>query len=445
MSSKMKKEALTIIAVVALALIFLVSGCTQVQEQEQTQGQLVQQTGEEQASQEQSIVAPTQQEPQQPTTEPDKSRRDQILQDGNPQTQDLIESCPKNISGIFTYPIVENEEIENIPPLGHINAKNKHVIPISHTYYTFKKDGDVVRRAQIFAPADSLVESISKVDVLNKSGKLIDSDFSIYFFPCKEIRVSFIHVRELSGHFKKMYEATQPHCYVEEKTSLSLCNAGINKMIKAGDSIGWGGGSLPALDVAVDDARVINPFISPERYTPHNLQGICPLDLYSGDLKISMYNKLMDPDGNKRTTEPQCGSVAQDILGTAQGEWFIGSAREPDAESEGKVLSIIHYNLEPLPGIIAASGTIVPYSGMLAFIPRHSGFINREPSEIKDSNIYCFQNEQGEFTKYVIGDGRLFTGRILIQLIDAKTLKAEYQEKSCDESLNFSSPIIYER
>lgn len=388
------------------------------------------------------------------TNESNKPTNKQVLkqnknqQDTNSQAQD-IPSCPKNISGIFTYPIVDNDAIDHIPPMGHINAKNKHVLPIPHTYIIFKKDGDVTRKTQIFSPADLLVQDISKVDVFDKSGKLVLSDFSIYFSPCKEIRVSFIHVSELSDLMAQMYNAVEAYCY-RAGANINICKADINKKITAGDPIGWGGYSLPGLDVPIDDTRVSHPFISKERYNTHSLQGICPLDLYAGDLKISLYDKLTDPDGNKRITEPRCGSVAQDIAGTAQGEWFAPGTHElsADAESNGKVLSIVHYNLEPSPGlagVIAASGTIVPYSGMIAFVPRHDGFINREPSEIKDQNIFCFQNEQGSFTKYVVGDGRIFTGRILTQLVDASRLKAEYQEKNCDEAFNFVSPTIYER
>lgn len=373
----------------------------------------------------------------------------QSQQDQTPQVQTpQIASCPKNVSGIFTYPMVKIDEIRNIPPLGHVNLGNKHAAPIQHVYFVFKNHDDTIQvRTQIFAPADSLLESISRADVLDESGKVVDSDFSVYFLPCKEIRVQFIHVRELSEALAKIYDAAQTNCYYEDRYKLRLCNVNPNTIINAGEPIGWGGGSQPALDVEVNDARVMNAFANPQRHTPFRLSAICPLDLYSGDLKTALYDKLADADGRrKRTTEPRCGSVAQDIPGTAQGEWFIGTAKEPDADFEGKMLALIHHNLEPIPGIIATTGTIVPYSGLLVFSPRHEGFVNREPSEIKDQNIYCFQNEQSEFTKHAgTGNGRRFTGRILIQLIDAKTLKAEYQEKSCDESFNFSSPTIYER
>ncbi len=369
---------------------------------------------------------------------------DQSWQDLNPPQDPNAASCPEDISSILKLPIIENEYLDRISPLGHVKGDDRmHVIPISHIYYVNSKP------AQIFSPADLWFESIDRLTQIDASGKAIWSDFNIYMSPCKEIRIEFDHVRNLSDAFAQMLNESEEHCSTDPPTTkrrYETCHAEIKKEIKMGDPIGWGGGyGNLGLDVSAYDVRIKNPFISPERYRFPHLQGICFLDLYSGSLKEFLYDKIETPEGGKRMTEPRCGSIAQDVSGTVQGEWFIGNISADQAEREGKVLSIVHFEFDPLPGIVATSGTLVLSPGMLAFAPRHEGLVNREPSEIKDSNIYCFQHEQRERMAVAYSSVKPFTGRILIQLVDSKTLKAEYQEKSCDESFNFNTPTAYER
>ncbi len=369
-------------------------------------------------------------------TNKQESRKNQSWEDTNPQTQDLIESCPENISGILTYPILENEVIDHMVPLGHINPERKHVKPISHMYYNLKKEAGKV---PIFAPADSFI-SIGEYKFFDESGKVVDRVFNLDLIPCKELWIHLLAVHDISDNLEKMLNNSKP-CEVTKGCQTD----GLKKNIKAGDLIG----QTAVLEIAAYDSRNISPFISPERYHYTELHGVCPIDLFSNHLKKALYGKLSDPESAwRRTIEPRCGSVAQDIPGTIQGEWFIVSIPQR-ADYDVGVLSIIHGNFDPLPGVIAIVDTIVPSPSIVGFTPRYEGFINREPSEVKDSKIYCYYHEKKallpEGFRDEIYSGTKLTGRILVQLIDNKTLKIEYQEKNCDGSLNFNSPTIYER
>lgn len=309
-----------------------------------------------------------------------------------------IPNCPENINGILNHPIIENQYLDRISPLGHVKADDRmHVIPISHIYYVNSKP------AQVFAPADVWIESIDSLTQIDALGNVLWSDFNIYMSPCREIKIDLYHVRNLSDDYKQRLNESEENCSTDPPTAkrrYKTCHAEVKRKIKAGEPIGWGGGyGNLGLDVAAYDSRIKNNFISPERYRFTHLQGIC----------------------------------------------FLGAISADQAEKEGKVLSIVHFELEPPSGIIATSGTIVSSPGMLAFIPRHEGSINREPSEVKDSNTYCFQHEDSESIVPAYSSVKPFTGRMLIQLIDPKTLKAEYQEKKCNETFNFVSPTLYER
>ena len=348
----------------------------------------------------------------------------------NPYIEDHSEvaHCPQNISGIFTHHIVDIATIDHMVPLGHINPANKHVKPISHIYHSFKKE---VGRVPVYMPADSLLVGLGTLKT--PEGLL----YNIEFVPCREIQVSMMDISEISDDLAKILEAKGGECGTG-------CWAEVNKQFKAGERIG----KTTILDLGVYDQRSVTPFISPERYTYTMLHGVCPLDLFSDELKDSFYSKFSVGEW-QRNTEPRCGSVAQDIYGTIQGEWFVGSASEQRWDYDVKVLSIIHGNYDPMPGIIAAVDTIVPSPSIVGFTPRHEGLINRESSEVRDSEIYCYYNEKEALIpknfRDAIFSGTRLTGRIILQLIDAKTLKVEYQEKNCDEAFNFVSPTIYER
>ena len=129
----------------------------------------------------------------------------------------------------------------------------------------------------------------------------------------------------------------------------------------------------------------------------------------------------------------------QDILGTIQGNWK--AQNQPNPKSELTLMGIVHNNIDPSIGIIGVAGVISNH-GSIDFAPQHSGLTNREPSEVTaNGEVYCYQSGSHK----QVSSAPAIQGRILIQLIDGKTLKAEHQEKSCDEGLYFSSPTIYER
>jgi hypothetical protein len=76
--------------------------------------------------------------------------------------------------------------------------------------------------------------------------------------------------------------------------------------------------------------------------------------------------------------------------------------------------------------------------GAMEYIPNHSGFINREPSEVRaDGNTYCYEPQDNLW--FTVG------GKILVQLIDDHTLKVEHKEGSCNDNESFITPFVYER
>ena len=117
-----------------------------------------------------------------------------------------------------------------------------------------------------------------------------------------------------------------------------------------------------------------------------------------------------------RTAPPLCGTIDQDVPGTAQGDWY--HAGSPDSP-EDPHLALAHDNVVVSSGVFS-SGTSIPGLqglGTLLFSPAHSGRVQREFSEVvADGNEYCYDS----FTNLV--------GSILVlKMPDAFSLQIEKQ------------------
>lgn len=360
-----------------------------------------------------------------------------------------VPSCPKEYGGLLTAEIMNDDAYNVISPLGNLNPGGGHIIPTDHMYMA-NITNNKSAKAEVFAAGDMWLTELNESKAYDEQGNLLASEIGFSFHPCKEITLEYgvnELAPELGNDLQAVIRSSKKSCYSGEKPhGLSeQCKYSINYQVKAGQLLGWTDRNEATLDVGAYDTRVSLPFINPKRYSERTLHTICPFDLYSGELKDSFYQKLGGRSENenaiaRRTIEPRCGTVMQDVAGTAQGEWFVGKDPNESSEFDGTVISFVHDNVDPSKAVIVIAGTIIPQAGQFTFIPKYQGVINREPTEVKDSSIYCFQNEFPEY-----GTGVRLTGRILIQLTGPKTLKAEHQEKSCNESLNFNLPTIYER
>ncbi|MFA5070311.1 MAG: hypothetical protein WC528_03435 [Patescibacteria group bacterium] len=185
-------------------------------------------------------------------------------------------------------------------------------------------------------------------------------------------------------------------------------------------------------------------------------RAMCLFDLYKGDLKDQYFSKfgvylsqreetingksVITPlDFMARTKEPVCGEIIQDIPGTAQGVWW---GDNPEVY-QTKALAIVHYNMDPSIGIFSMDKSITGDYSVVMFFPKHSGIINREPSEITaDDNIYCFMDDYSAEKQL---SREKMAGKILVQLINDHRLKVEHQDGSCSSDESFINPFEYQR
>lgn len=337
-------------------------------------------------------------------------------------------------------------EVKNLGPLGHITTP-RHAFPMEHMEYGIPQDAqDKTIKTTLYAPG--AVHIIGIRETIYKKDGMPDPNhpyFSIAFTPCKDVLFYWEGMHTISDALRQAINRATSTLIVEgnpnDPNGSAMMQYRVDYVTKAGEILGsvggpgtaggaleWGGRDfripkLGFLGTPVPDARV--------SYT------VCPIDYYPEPLKSTLYEKFA------RKVSPRCGLVMQDLAGTIQGNW-LGVGYPGDIGDA--MLGIVHHNNSPDIGIIAASGFIHSH-GTVFFNPRHSGTLNREPSEVKaDGQIYCYQNGD-EFAPGIVNlnISPRIPGRILVQLQSDLTLKVEQQNKTCAEPVSFVSPKTYKR
>ena len=356
----------------------------------------------------------------------------------NPSVTNSLVSCQGN--NFLTVSPIDLDKLDRIVPLGLIHPPG-HALPMDHMLLSVPSDGRV--KVDVKAPGTVHIFGVRQV-TYKRDGAVEGKIYSIAFTPCKELTFYFEAMSTLSDSLQKIIQPQkcEPNSQKEGRREFEFCEYLVDFFVKGGEIIGTAGGVdsiSKSLDWGSYDIRIAKlPFIGRGDEGPNKavFYTTCPLDYYSSPLKDQLYDKLT------RKVEPRCGEIMQDKAGTIQGNWQAKKEFMKDGSTSwSPFMGIGHNAHDPSIGVIGVAGTISDV-GIIGFTPKHDGSINREPSEVtSDGKMYCYFHNQ---TPPWSGDPE-FSGRILLQLIDDKTLKIEYQDKSCDESLNFISPTIYQR
>lgn len=348
-------------------------------------------------------------------------------------------TCPS--SPIFTKIPVDPDKILFVTPLGNLNPPD-HTTPTDHIYLVVKNNNEIHPEfvTKVFAPADITITRITH-STTKKSSKEFSNDYSIDFSPCQDIQAKFGHVTKLSSKLTSLVDHGKSDCqtqYPRPEDEYTYCNLELNEKISSGEELGEvGGGTSTGLDFWAIDLRSKElSYANSKRYNLYQLHTVCPVDLFEQSQK-AILSKKFGRSEKKRSIEPLCGAINQDVVGTAQGNWTTaeGYIDRPDAWS--KALALVHDNIDPAIGIVSIGGTI-GNPAKIQFSPTSSGLVNREFSQVKDNQVYCYEGQS-------IGFNLSPSGRVLIQLTSDKALKAEYQNSSCQDNFRFVNPKTYYR
>jgi hypothetical protein len=364
--------------------------------------------------------------------------------------------CPKDLSGVFTKSFIDPEKILAIRPLGFTTGRD-HILPVDHIGFTFKVNS-ANEKVPVYAPSQITITQISKHTDYTADGKPFTnaSNYMFDFTICPEVTGWSEFVQDLSPQLQNIWDqAKKQHDEGPLNQGARAVNDStrISYTAKSGELIGYTS-AQPSLALSIFDRRYKRTDLDFSYYIDSDRRAfaVCPTDLYSGELKKILTDKYgyyedrqgLTPGFTPRTIEPRCGQIIQDLAGTLQGDWFANRPKQGEnLESEGKTISFIHNNYDPTIGMISIGGNITPNPQTFSFKPAHKITVNREFSETRTGEVYCYKNDStlGAFIFAPSNNDN----RVLVELLDVHHLKIEVQSGDCGGNPEFVNPFNYER
>lgn len=294
------------------------------------------------------------------------------------------EPCPD--SPFFSVSPVDFSKIDHVVPLGNLNPPG-HTFPTDHMYISLTRQPGANRPdiATLYSPGNLVITSVSASQHVNAGF----TDFDISLQPCDRVRIVLGHVSSLAPELFGETDLEDGWTLVNEYTTGDETYRRWSKEyhieVQAGEVIGTTGGNNDqwCLDIGVYDQRITtSQAANPERWRRHGdyLFAACFLDYYGEGEVLESLISLVSRDPVDGEGLP-CGSVIQDISGTAQGAWFLEGA--PEYAQEDANLALVYSNFHPNQPVIS-TGTSIPglVSGVYAFPPEDSGVLNRRFSDV---------------------------------------------------------------
>lgn len=362
-----------------------------------------------------------------------------IAGDGGDSSAKDLPACTTN--AIFDH--LPTSDVDNIGGMGLTYAE--HILPVQddHIYLNAaRNNSDVI----VYSPGNvTLVQVVVQKHTAGTDAGL-GTDYAYFFSACKSIMFGFIHMHTLSDRIKQALTTVTPKCGDQGTLASNCVYQDLGLKLSSGEAIGtaWGNGN--ALDFGGTDVRTpALGFINKQGFTGGMLgdsyfHTICPLDYFTSSLKNQLYSKIIIKNAGANGI-PACGLLMQDKAGTAQGNWYQpGISNTSQGDNLTKLLALAHYNLDPSQAVLSAGSKLLPsssFGAQIIYQPRASGFINRDPADIKpDGHIYCIE---GQVT---VSNSN---GHVDIQMPDTNTLNADYGQGSCVSTPMLSSSITYSR
>lgn len=350
-----------------------------------------------------------------------------------------LPKCPVG-KNLLKTGIIKEEDLTTIIPLGNL-APPGHIMPTTHMYFNYKHVGTGVDKhsveTAIYSPADITVTSMLEIETTND--KTSYKAYKIDFDLCREVSGYFILVQKLSDALASAYKSGQDLGTGGNKQ--------VNVMLKAGELIGYGGGKVgfpSGIDFTIIDTREPKPLVAnPDRWHNSGLYFSCSLDYFDPELSQRLYKKIGNFNlENVNPGDPVCGTVYQDLPGTAQGVWVTRDVSGQLQDSE-YVAALVHSNFDHKKGAFSFGDKIkelgINNSVALLFEPKTSGLINLDFNLVKDDKVYCYDTDNGHYQ----ANSKV---TILLQLVNDQTIRIGHSPKSCSQTeLKLSKYIEYIR
>jgi hypothetical protein len=279
----------------------------------------------------------------------------------------------------------------------------------------------------LIAPGEIHISNIAYAYANNNTA---NTDYAVYFYPCRELKGYLTHIKSLSSTIvEKLNQASQScYDYTTGGATFHRCDAATNISVSAGEVIGTVGGNIPSFDFgAYDYRRTPLAFLSPTRHYAAQAFTVCPLDYFDPAIKATLDPHVGRWDGGvQRVATPICGEILYDVANTASGDWYhVGSPDSP----EDPHLALITDNVYPARQTISY-GTSLPglSSSFYSFDPLSSGTHNRNFSQVtSDGQVYCYDTFYDP-----VGQAAVTGFSLLLTMPTSSTLRMEkYNAASC--------------
>ncbi len=326
---------------------------------------------------------------------------------------------------MFTVLPLEPEQFLAFRPLGFM-APPIHMFPAKHSAFSMTRPGDRPVPVPLRAPGEMWIEEIWEAS-FSTGG----ANYQVFAYPCREVRVYWGHLSAIADRLRVAYAAGSPTCnsFSEGRAIVTTCRrSGLGLPVAAGEIFGQGPDAA-GIDLGVIDfRRAPAPFVRPEHYDGFYPYYASPLEYFAPEPRARLAAKTGNVFGQRvRTANPVGGSHAQDVAGTAAGNWFPPGVDYRRATDVSGGIGLATDFVDPSQPIIAM-GTRVPGapSGLYAFAPRTEGTINRPFHDVRaDGKVYCYEQFASGSTPGGMPLGRP-GGVLLLALSDAMTLRVEH-------------------
>jgi len=353
------------------------------------------------------------------------------------QVTDLVEA-DEVTDGIVSEEIIEEDEktiIETLEPVvftHHITDLSKIVkITPSGSARSYISPRNMEERTPVYAPIDSEFGAIGYYteNVNNKNYPI----YLLYFKVNDNVVYAFDHIGEVSDRIKAA--SPQEPRFQDSRTSEPSSRISI----KGGELIGYVGinPSSRIWDFFVIDHTNRNKVANPKRHYTEGgptfyLTGLCPYSFYPEDMKkeyLALFG-YWERDEIIYYSDPECGDISRDVIGTASGYWYLDSGTD-------KI-----YN-EPLIIVSSLDGS-VGWTGVgepVGFFEDRGGFDNSYVAEfiivpeeltIGQSECYVDENEASKES-------------IFVKVLSDTELAVFYSEGKCPNSFPEEGYKVYVR
>lgn len=306
-------------------------------------------------------------------------------------------------------------------PLGWLTPPTI-VFPLKHSTFSITQPGEAsYRRVPVVFPGGATVTRINTTEWLGKN----KTGYQLYFDPCQGVQAYFYHLGNLAEPLLTALTnyAGEPNCrqyYAGYDTDVKLCQYQVSIPVKAGDPAGVSGDGASVDFGMIDYNAPELVFANRDHYTDELRHYVSPLNYFTPEMKARLLAKTGSYDGQViRTKEPREGEIAQDIAGTAQGNWF-----EPGKDwnqfpppDNATFIALVHDYIGPEP--IFSMGTRLPgvKPGLYSFTPESIGSVNRDFADVKSDIIYCYDRFTNGQTTGKVGLGQI-EGILILKLSD---------------------------